>query len=101
MIDAKQLDQDHHRIVGHPTPNTPPPTHKDSWILPYSNLPTEILRADGTCHVTMFTAGITTVLHAFIEQETTRDPKAHLTEHEWLERFTKFIESLGGQREKA
>jgi hypothetical protein len=51
--------------------------------------------------VTMFTAGITVTLHAFIEQENDKDRSAHLTETEWLERFTKFIEGLGGQREKA
>lgn len=99
--EEQQIDQDHHRIKGHPVSKTQTPTHKDSWIIPYSNLPHEILRLDGTCHVTMFTAGISTILSAFIQQENARDPSAHLTEHEWLERFTKFVEDFGGQREKA
>ena len=101
MINDQQLDQDHHRIVGNPLSEIPAPTHKDSWVIPYSPLPQEILRADGKCHVTMFTAGITTVLNAFIQQENARDQSAHLTETEWLERFTKFVEGMGGQREKA
>ena len=99
-MDDKQLDQDHHRIVGHPNPEKPAPTHKDSWTIPYSPLPQEILRADGTCHVTMFSAGITTITNAFIQHENGLDSSNHLTETEWLERFTKFVEVLGGQREK-
>lgn len=101
MTDDQKLDQNHHRIAGHPVSEAPAPTHKDSWVIPYSPLPQEILRADGKCHVTMFSAGISTVVTAFIQHENARDPSAHLTEHEWLERFTKFVEGMGGQREKA
>lgn len=60
-------------------------------VIPYKSLPTEVLREDGTCHVTMFKAGITTVLDSFIQQEQSKDPSAHLPEREWLERFTKFV----------
>jgi hypothetical protein len=100
MTNDQQLDQEHHRIKGYPESEKPAPMHKDSWVIPYSPLPQEILRADGTCHVTMFTAGISTVLNAFIQQENACDRSAHLTEREWLERFTKFVEDLGGQRKK-
>jgi|WetSurMetagenome_2_1015567.scaffolds.fasta_scaffold1229035_2 hypothetical protein len=94
MISDQQLDQEHHRIVGHPEPEKPAQTPKDHLVIPYSKLPTEILRADGTCHVTMFTGGITTVLNAFIEQENSINRGTHLTEQEWLERFNKFVEAV-------
>jgi hypothetical protein len=94
----QKVDQDHHRIAGDSQPESDP--KQEMCVIPYQNLPQEILRADGTCHVTMFSAGITTVVNAFIQKVQAEDPGLHLTETEWLERFTKFVEgfrySFGG-----
>lgn len=99
MINDDQLDQYPHRISGHPENHTSTP--QEPQTIPYYPLPEEILRADGTCHVTVFTAGISVLVTAFIQHENAIDPSNHLTEQEWLERFTKFVKDRGEQREKA
>jgi hypothetical protein len=73
---------------------------KNSLVIPYQPLPADLLNVDGRCHVTMFTAGITTMLTWFIQHENSTNPHNHLTESEWLERFTKFVENRSKKSKK-
>lgn len=96
-MDEKELDRHQHQIKGHTTSGT----HEVSLVVPYSPLPLEILSADSRCSVHLFTAGITTTLTNFIQEVQNKDGPIHLTEEEWLERYTKFIKDHGKKPKKA
>jgi hypothetical protein len=83
---TRDIDQDHHRIKGHPSSEDQAPL-----MLPYTPLPVEVLPADSRCSVHLFVGGITSVATEFIREIQGTEGAVRLTEDEWVERFSQFI----------
>jgi hypothetical protein len=94
---TREIDQDHHRIKGHPTSEG---QEQAPLMLPYVSLPTEILQADNRCNVHLFTAGITSVFTDFIQEIQKTEGPLRLTEVEWVVRLTQFVEKRCSPRKK-
>lgn len=82
------MDQDHHRIKGHPTSEG---QEQAPLMLPYTPLPTEIIPADNKCSVHLFVGGINAMTAEFIQEVQKTDGSIKLTESEWVERYSQFV----------
>lgn len=85
---TRDMDQDHHRITGHPTSESP---EQAPLMLPYTPLPTEIIPADNKCSVHLFVGGINAMTADFVREIQKTDGSIKLTESEWVELFAQFV----------